>query len=287
MIIQKTDLLLVHPLAQRIHVESDPDYPALLASVRDLGIIEPLKVTRSDGQGESPGYLYVVDGNRRWKAARESMLSEVPVKEVDPKDAASIILHSLVARRHLTKGALAYVAYPILKPALAEARARQLECQKKGQTSVSASKSRSSIQSTTGSVEDIAASLGMGRDLIFMAQAIHKKFADHPGLREIWEPKIIAGEMGLGQVQQAISGKIAAIDGQTTPKGDPAQLLFEFLDMAVHRLDIKRWQKLDPSQRADALGKFREHFLPNLPEEFLKEAETYLRNRRANTKTRA
>lgn len=260
--------LTIHPAAALIPMPPDDDSTslAMVRSVGEFGVLAALKVCAGR----------VVKGRLRLRSAKACGLTEVPVEEVEEKDVASIILHSLCVRRHLTKSALAYLGYPLMEPALAESRRRRTENLR---NHVNPSKPRSYPQGTFGSAGDLAEHLGVGRKLFFEACEIHKKFAQHPKLRSEWEPKILSGEMGLGQVQQAISGKIAANEGKTTPKGDANQLMLALFDTAKVRFD--RWEKLERSQRDKAVEKFETEFLPSLPQELLAAAEKFLENRRA------
>jgi hypothetical protein len=262
--------LTVHPAAAALPMPAatDPDSQVIVASIVELGrILDPLKVCKGR----------IVDGRIRQRGALAAGLVEVPVEEVEESEVTSIILHSLAARRHLTKSALAYIGFPVMETALAESRARRLANLKSG---VSASKPRSSTGKTIGNAAELAELLGVSRSLFFTAQEIHKKFNSSPkSIRAMWEPKILSGEMGLPQVQQAIAGKLAALNGSTTPKGDAQQLLLELFSSAKVRFG--RWDKLQPAQRAAATAQFRAEFLPSLPPELLDEAERFLSTRLA------
>ena len=84
--------------------DGDPRFLALCDSVRDEGVIEPLKVyipaqPRSDGK-----VAVVVDGRHRNRAARRMQLPGIPAAVVSEAEAASIILSTLVHRRHFRAG---------------------------------------------------------------------------------------------------------------------------------------------------------------------------------------
>ena len=262
-----TSSLTIHPAAAMIHMpaEDHADSLAMVRSVSELGILTALKVCKGR----------IVDGRLRQRGALGAGLAAVPFEEVPEEDVASIIVHSLLARRHYTKSALAYLGYPIMENALAESRRRRVA---NLQIGVNPSNPRSSISWTIGNSGDLAEQLGVSRALFLMAAAIRKKFGAAPALRIEWEPKILSGEMALGAVQQAISGKIAANEGKTVPKGDANQLMLDLFSTAKVRLD--RWEKLAPKQRDAAKEKFVTDFLANLPEELLDAAEEYLESRR-------
>jgi hypothetical protein len=269
--------LSVHPAASALPLpaENDPASRAIVASICDLGrILEPLKVCKGR----------VVDGRIRLRGAIAAGLEAVPVDEVPEEDVTSIILHSLTARRHFTKSALAYIGFPIMEAALAESRRRRLENLKSAQNGVSAS-ATSNVRSAYvqgNTADELAAQIGIGRELFFFAKSIHKKFSQSPkAIRDQWEPKILSGEMGLGQVQQALAGKLAAMDGQTTPKGDAQKLLFDLFSKATVRFG--RWSILDSTQRQVAVEKFRTEFLPALPEQLIEEFQKWVESERFTT----
>jgi len=61
-------------------------YPKLVESIREKGILEPLKVMPDP---EREGYFILIDGYHRWKAAGELGLEELPceVWDVSPEEA--------------------------------------------------------------------------------------------------------------------------------------------------------------------------------------------------------
>jgi len=98
-------------------IEPDPDQPRstmgdlddLVASIRDKGVLEPILVrTRpgSDDEDEGPsGILYrIISGERRYRAAQEAGLYEVPAieMEVSDEEALEIALIENLQRKDLT-----------------------------------------------------------------------------------------------------------------------------------------------------------------------------------------
>jgi ParB family chromosome partitioning protein len=53
----------------------------LADSIREYGVIQPITVRKLDA-----GYYQIIAGERRWRAAREAGLSEVPVRLIDADD---------------------------------------------------------------------------------------------------------------------------------------------------------------------------------------------------------
>jgi ParB family chromosome partitioning protein len=96
-------------------IEPDPDQPRstmgdldeLVGSIRDKGVLEPILVRpRPDGDEKaSPGVLYrIISGERRFRAAQEAGLYEVPVIEMDvsAQEALEIALIENLQRKDLT-----------------------------------------------------------------------------------------------------------------------------------------------------------------------------------------
>lgn len=97
-------------------IEPDPKQPRstmgdldeLVASIREKGVLEPILVRpRPDAEDEIPpaGVLYrIISGERRFRAAQEAGLYEVPVIEMDVSDeeALEIALIENLQRKDLT-----------------------------------------------------------------------------------------------------------------------------------------------------------------------------------------
>jgi ParB family transcriptional regulator, chromosome partitioning protein len=96
-------------------IEPDPGQPRstmgdlddLVQSIRDKGVLEPILVRpRPDVEEEGPsGVLYrIISGERRYRAAQEAGLYEVPAIEMDvsPEEALEIALIENLQRKDLT-----------------------------------------------------------------------------------------------------------------------------------------------------------------------------------------
>jgi ParB family chromosome partitioning protein len=94
-------------------IEPDPNQPRqsmgdldeLVASIRDKGVLEPLLVRRSDdAEKEGVATFRIVSGERRYRAAQEAGLFEVPVIEMELSDeeALEIALIENLQRKDLT-----------------------------------------------------------------------------------------------------------------------------------------------------------------------------------------
>lgn len=198
------ETLSVHPAAQAIPrlAEDSPEFWGILASIATAGIIEPLKIKSGS----------VVDGRERQRAAILLRYATVPCIEIADGEVTSVIFHSLLARKHYTKSALAYIAQPIFEATLSEARKRQLDNLKAGIEIPE--RQLSGLSGKTA--EDAADRLGINRQFLFVARNIRGHFAKNPALKDHFEPRILSGELGLGAVMQGIAG-------WNSTKGQPKQ----------------------------------------------------------------
>src|SRR5690348_2656123 len=103
-----TSDLTIHPEARELPelADDDPQFIALMDDIRDFGIQTPLDIDKHN---------QVVDGRHRLRGARKLNLKEVPVIVHEEAEVIAIILRSLLLRRHYTKSALAYTAYPMFE----------------------------------------------------------------------------------------------------------------------------------------------------------------------------
>lgn len=248
-------------------------------------------------------HLLTDDSRLRWMAAKRMGLAEVPVL-VQPGLLAPVIsLNALVHRAHYTKSALAYLAVPLLKPALEAARAHRIECLKRGQKPVVVSDD----YGTT--VEALAGKLGFHRDMLFKAQQVHAEFEKdrkkytftiqggprdgeevQQTLREHFEPKILRHQqgdehegtrpVGLGGVMKAI-GSIRATKG-APKRTDPQLELFTGGFNALAKR-FSYWTEFDAAEKAKAaaaLDEFLDAMPPDLLEAFQAKARARLKKLR-------
>lgn len=198
-----TNTLRVHPSLSALPqwADDDPRFYALCDDVAASGVIEPIKITET---GE------IVDGRHRWRAAKRMTLPTVPVVVVAADQVVSMAISTLLARRHFTRGQLAYVAYPLFAPACAEAKRRRIDNLKNGNVSRSPTECEIDPPKTADS---LAERLGVCRNIFDQAAKLHRKFEKNEALRQEWEPKIMSDDPpGLGAVLAGIAGQ------ETTPK---------------------------------------------------------------------
>ncbi|NQV56679.1 MAG: ParB/RepB/Spo0J family partition protein [Rhodospirillales bacterium] len=92
----------LHPGAnQPRQIFSDAEIGELAASIKRLGVLQPIIVRRDSNQ---PGRFEIIAGERRWRAAQVAQLHEVPiiVRELDDSQALEIALVENLQRENLS-----------------------------------------------------------------------------------------------------------------------------------------------------------------------------------------
>jgi hypothetical protein len=116
-----------HPLSECLHDLADTDvrFTALVDAKIEHGFDpdKPLTIVPHNR---------ILDGRHRDRVARIAELKQVPCNIVADEPAATVILDSIVARKHFTKSALAFECYPLFKQAHEEAKARHFDNLKEG-----------------------------------------------------------------------------------------------------------------------------------------------------------
>jgi hypothetical protein len=229
-----------HPLIHKLPrwSEENPELLALRDDIKGRGIDQPLTVIL---EGRSPDTYLLVDGRHRLAAAKLVGLDKVPVVIRDEAGAADIILHSLINRRHYTKGALAYLSYLVVcQKAVANGGDRKSEFTK----------------STLISVEDLCGDLGFSRETYFQAKQIHEAFAKNPEMREKFEPSILEGA-GLGGILAGIGawGTSDHGDALKSKRECHDQLFLVGFEKATGHLKPQFWKKLSVKARAEVMDK--------------------------------
>ena len=229
-----------HPLLAHIPVwaPTEPEFQNLKASIIARGVDYPVKL---DSQGR------VVDGRNRRNACRAAGLP-VPTQTIPDDQVVALSLDSLGARRHVSKGAMAYLLGPLLQPAVEEARARQAAA-RFGADSGSPLSGRPAAVT----VESLAAGYGFGRTLLFQALELHEKFKGKPELRTQFEEKVVNGEYGLGAALQAIAGKLATED-KPRVVAPPEKLLSRVVTDLRNRFGA--WKEMPEAKRHEVTAEF-------------------------------
>lgn len=227
-----TDLIAWHPLIKDLPrwAENSPEMESLILDIKERGIDQPLIVCELAQPSASGAAYLLLDGRHRHRGAIGAQLPEVPVIVRPEAHAQDVILNSLCQRRHMTKGALAYLSYPVASSGARKGAGRP----KKLPT-------ESAISAAT-----ICAKLNFSRDVWEQAANLHETFAHRPDLREEYEPRILAGEIGLGACIAGIAGK-EATDGKKRQDRAPQDLIYASIN--DFRTRFQRWEKIEPQFR--------------------------------------
>jgi hypothetical protein len=214
----------------------------------------------------------IMDGERRWLAARQLQWDRIGVIRRPETEAASIIVDSLMGQRHLTKGAKIYLILPLLEDFVESAERRRLANLKQGTKTIEkALIFPKSTERTSGKGwDDLAERFGVGRTLFFQALQVRRLFtltASHKfefqdgrqrTLKDHFEPQLLDAEspMGLGEI---LKGCGWFVDENGNPK---KQLPPPDRNSHLHYFEHawgnfskqwERWEKLKTTERARAL----------------------------------
>jgi len=157
---------------------------------------------RSDGQ------LYevlidsgrrVVDGRNR-RNALAALAQSVRCREVADEEVSTIVFRTLMQRRHLCKGARAFLAVPLVKPLIDGAIARKLACLKRGDSPVTAS------GGDGPTLERIARDVGVSKDTLDRAREAHIALAKAPEeIRLAITARVLSGDLDVEQVGKSVA----------------------------------------------------------------------------------
>ena len=245
-----------------------PQFLALVDSFTRDGLHEPVKITARHEFADP-------DSRDRLCAALAAGLPNVPCQIIPDDQVATTFLSTLLLRRHFTKSALAYLAYPALKPAFDEARVRRLEIIQKPNDL------RSALPALDTTVEAYAEKLGISRRLLFEAKSVHEIFARDPEYCALMEPRILGEPIGGEHEEKRPVGLGAVIAGhagrknKNEPRVDSHQLDLFRDGWKSLRNRLVYWDNFTDEQKTQAIESAREAFsvMPGeLREALLKEA---------------
>ena len=258
-----------HPVLKQLPLR-DKDDEALIPiadHIRDHGLPAPLRVT-------AEGQIVDLESHDLWLAAKRYPQVTVPCQIVDDLAVFETCALGIMRGRTLTKGAKAYLIWPLLGHCQAESRARSLANLQKGKNP---NVSPMSAEQTSGvSLRKFAEKYGIGKDMFTQAEQLHAIFAraatdravwleknpsfdeNHPDcpadLRADWEIKILdeTHPIGLGAV-------IVGINGQKLTKGmtryESQELGLFLKGWKMVSLRAVYWQELTPREREELIEK--------------------------------
>jgi hypothetical protein len=255
--------LRVHPVLKDLPAPDSELLTSLALDMEDRGVTAPLVV-------DEKGRVMDLDGRDKLAAALQIKLAELPIIRAASADAATIAVQSLLQRRHYSKSALAYLSFPFFETMLEEARARMV------------SRRFGSPQNRLpgNTAEGIARQAGVSRALFFQAAEVHKLFKKHPHTREIFESKILDGELSLGYAINGIAGHTSTA-GQSRGAEDQLELFGR--TVATLKIRFAKWDQIPANKRTFIANEFAET-LTEAPEEIQERVFKALKAQRASHK---
>ena len=212
----------------------------------------------------------IMDGERRWLAARQLQWDRIGVIRRPESEAATIMVDSLLGQRHLTKGAKIYLALPLVEDFILASERRRLGNLKQGvKTLEKALIFPKPTQYASGKgLDGLAERFGCSPALLDQAIRVRKifaiphKFEFQDGgtrtLKEHFEPQLLDAEspMGLGEVLKGC-GWFVDEDGNIKKQAGPGERnsYLHYFESAWTNFSkqFNRWEKLKTSERARAV----------------------------------
>lgn len=231
--------LRLHPLLKEMPAPAAPELiESMEADIEERGIDLPIIVDEKNR---------VMDGRIRWQIAVRTAMPEIVVIRRSSDEVATTIVQSLLQRRHYSKSALAYLAYPFFEKMVEESRQRGLAVLRSGGK-------RSAQNALRGNTaEEIARRADVSRRLFFQAAEVHKLFGKHANAKTLLEPQILAGDLCLGY---AINGVAGLVSTQGKPRGADDQL--ELFKRGIQSLRTRwtKWNQLEPKMQTFVANEF-------------------------------
>lgn len=268
-----------HPLQKFIPepVKESPEWAAFKVGLSAVGPegIPPLVIT-ADGQ--------IMDGKRRWLAARELQWTKVPCLIRDEADAALIMMDSLFGQRDLDRGTKAYIAISMQGEYVKSAENRRLGNLKRGTKTLEFPLFSPKHSDCASGGDDLADRIGCHRNVVVAAADIFRLFHDPkcegwksfygdgaqakmPPLaklqelqkhyREEYEPLLLTGEKTIWKIRPAIAGALPVHQENNTRQPEQAELkLWDDSLASVGKL-APTWDKLTETNQRDVLATWR------------------------------
>lgn len=265
-----------HPLLAHIPTwtREEPEFQALLESIRDHGLDYEVLI---DSEGR------VVDGRNR-RNALAVLKQPVRCRQISDGEAASVIVASLVNRRHLSKGALAYLSAPLFSDVLEESKARNIAMLKAGTARLEGTVAHS-VGHGPKSTADIAATVGVGPTLFDQALKLRRMLTElGEEVRAKYEPRVLgpwldeAGEwqdpIGLGFMINGLTSLINDAAGRKKKLGKRAEHARLFLGFLPKLKE--HWRRATAEQKAEIAEKLKAE-VTKFPAELREEIAAALR----------
>lgn len=255
------DQLSDHPMLAHIPVwpRDSEEFKSLRESLRTDGQLYEVLVDRSNR---------VVDGRNR-RNALAALRRPVLCREVRDDEVATIVFRTLMQRRHVTKGARAFLAIPLVQPLIDAAKTRQLERLKSGNRGPSPLEAE-----MVPTLDRIALDVGVSRDEFDRARQLHELLAKAPeAVRADIAARVISGELGLGYACTAVANYREA--SARAAKLDKRQDHSRLFTTALPKLSL-HWERANPNQREQICENLRSS-VATWPVELLEETQAAVR----------
>ena len=234
-----------HPLIKNAPMlaEDHPDCKAIAESLSQDGFTQPVVINERDE---------IMDGRHRVRAAIAMGMTSVPVIVRPDSDAAGVIVHSLVARRHHSKWQIAYFLadmYHVKTDDGIKARSQNL---RRGNQPGPRERSNWAFG-------EIIENLGISAETWQRVQRVRNALLADPKLREKYEPLLFAH----GPSAMSLEGVARALPScKTYEEKDvdlPAMRREYDRHVNVHLgklsgIFTKNWSAMSPKMRADIEG---------------------------------
>jgi hypothetical protein len=252
--------LRLHPLQKKYIADPDKNSAEWLSfvdgqSAAGVDGIPPIFITH-DGQ--------IMEGGRRWRAAKQLGWSELQCQVRPEEDAAAIIVESLLGQRNLMRGTKVYIAITLLEEFVESAEHRRLghlrnkvKTLEKPLNGIStAGWSKLGRPASEDSIRVLAERFGCGRELVRQAIELRKKFDADPELKVLWEPKLFTPGKGKDapiSIGAALAGIGGAPADQSGRDQGVEQSTFGFYEKLFAPLSEKaanyHWNRLPAEKR--------------------------------------
>lgn len=207
--------------------ELSASWQALVESIREHGVLEPLRVLLEDAEN---GKYLIVDGRHRFRAGLEAGLTQFPCRVEEEDDAGVLVFRNLFNRNHFADSARAYAAV-VLHPAVLDTP--------RGRPTKRVDSIFGLIPSGIVTAESLAKTAGVSADMITRAKDIFRAFEKSETLRARLEPSIWAGA-SLGAIMAGIAGATATA-GAPRAASNPHSVERVFGTLRRQLLDFESW----------------------------------------------